>query len=57
MSSGSKPLAHISEEVSVTAAQLLSEILGGLLRLFEVTIDLFSVVQIVGYGRIDLGKR
>ncbi|MGH7826170.1 MAG: hypothetical protein ACREQ7_13475 [Candidatus Binatia bacterium] len=57
MAGGSKPLAEIFEEVSVTGVQLLPKVFGGLMRFLEIAIDLLPVVQVVGYGRVDLGKR
>ncbi len=36
---------------------LLSKVFGGLLRFLEIAIDLLPVVSVVGYGRVDLGKR
>jgi len=54
---GSKPLAQISEEVAVTGVEILSKIFCGLLRFLEIAIDLFPVIQVVGYGCVNLGKR
>ena len=57
MPGGSKPLAQISEEVAVTGVEILSKIFCGLLRFLEIAIDLFPVIQVVGYGCVNLGKR
>jgi len=50
-------LAEIGEEVTVTGFEILSKIFCGLLRSLEIAVDLFAVIQVVGYGCVNLGKR
>ena len=54
---GSKPLAEICEEVTVTGFEILSKIFCGLLCSLEIAVDLFTVIQVVGYSCVNLGKR
>jgi hypothetical protein len=51
-----KPLAEISDEVTVTGIEILSKIFCGLLLSLEIAVDLFTVIQVIGYGRVNLGK-